>query len=155
MVLLGSKISFGIQYPRGPAGFELSEPESEQNTKTQPRILVVDDEKLLADTTADILRRAGFEAKTASDGFEALEMMATFRPDYLLTDIVMPGMNGAELAMATARMYPPTKILLFSGQAGVADILENSKSKGFEFPLLPKPVHPIKLIERLKALKNR
>ena len=78
MELLGSKISFGIQYPGRPSGFELSEPESEQSTKTQPRILVVDDERLLADTTADILRRAGFEAKTASDGFEALEMMAAF-----------------------------------------------------------------------------
>jgi CheY-like chemotaxis protein len=115
----------------------------------QTRVLVVDDERLLADTTAAILRRTGFNAKTAYDGFGALEMMASFHPDFLLTDIMMPGMNGVELAIAITKIHPATKILLFSGQAGISEILEDSKAKGFEFPLLAKPVHPTKLIERL------
>jgi response regulator RpfG family c-di-GMP phosphodiesterase len=54
---------------------------------------VVDDDRLLADTTAAILRRAGFNAKTAYDGFGALEIAASFHPDRLLTDIMMPGMT--------------------------------------------------------------
>ena len=115
---------------------------------------MVDDERLLADTTAAILRRAGFNAKIAYDGFGALEMATSFHPDYLLTDIMMPGMNGVELAIAMTQMDPATKILLISGQAGIADILEESKGRGFEFPLLAKPVHPSKLIERLRKLKN-
>jgi DNA-binding NtrC family response regulator len=106
---------------------------------------VVDDERLLADTTAAILGRAGFIAKTAYDGFDALEMMASFHPEYLLTDVMMPAMNGAELAIATTKMYPTTKIMLFSGQAGISEILEKSKMEGFEFQLLAKPVHPSKL----------
>lgn len=118
------------------------------------RILVVDDERLLADTTAAILRRAGFDAKIAYEGFDALEMAASFRPDYLLTDIMMPGMNGVELAIAITKLYPTTKILLFSGQAGISGILQQSKERGFEFPLLPKPVHPSRLIEELKTLPN-
>jgi hypothetical protein len=44
--------------------------------------------------------------------------------------------------------------LLFSGQAGITEILEDSKAKGFDFPLLAKPVHPSKLIEGLKSLKD-
>lgn len=118
----------------------------------KPKILVVDDERLLADTTAAILRRAGFLTLAAYDAFSALEGAASFQPDCLLTDIMMPAMNGVELAIALTKMYPATKILLFSGQAGIADILEESRLQGFEFPLLAKPVHPLKLVESLNAL---
>jgi DNA-binding NtrC family response regulator len=67
---------------------------------------------------------------------------------------MMPGMNGVDLAVAIKKMYPGTKILLFSGQAGITDILEGSKAEGFEFPLLAKPVHPSKLLEGLRSLQN-
>jgi CheY-like chemotaxis protein len=127
---------------------------AEARAEARPKILVVDDERLLADTTAAILRHAGFETRIAYDGFVALEVAGSFRPDYILTDIMMPAMNGVELAIAITKMYPVTKILLFSGQAGISEILEQSKAKGFEFPLLAKPVHPAKLIEGLRKLKD-
>lgn len=152
---LGSSFCLGDQYPRHLAYIQVAESEAEGRAATQPKILVVDDERLLADTTAAILRRAGFLAKTAYNGFAALELMASFHPDYLLTDIMMPAMNGVELAIATTKMYPTTKILLFSGQAGISEILEKSKMEGFEFQLLAKPVHPSKLVESLKSLGNR
>ena len=154
MQFLGSSACLGDRPPHYSAGLEISEWGAERPDAAQPRILVVDDERLLADTTAVILRRAGFNTKTAYDGFGALETTATFRPDYLLTDIMMPAMNGIELAIAITKMYPATKIMLFSGQAGINQILEESKEKGFEFPLLAKPVHPSKLIEALKRLGN-
>jgi len=91
---------------------------------------------------------------SAYDGFSAMEIAATFKPDYLLTDIMMPAMNGVELAITLTNMYPAMRILLFSGQAGIADILEESRQMGFEFPLLAKPVHPMKLVESLKALRE-
>jgi CheY-like chemotaxis protein len=131
-----------------------SEGEAEARAEARPKILVVDDERLLADTTAAILRHAGFETRIAYDGFVALEVAGSFRPDYILTDIMMPAMNGVELAIAITKMYPVTKIMLFSGQAGISEILEQSKAKGFEFPLLAKPVHPAKLIEDLRKLKD-
>jgi CheY-like chemotaxis protein len=116
----------------------------------RPRILVVDDEKLIADTCSEILRGAGFEAKTAYDGWAALEMAAEFRPDYLLTDVLMPRMNGVELAIAVSKMMPSVRILLFSGQAGISEILHRGHERGYEFELLAKPIHPVKLIERLQ-----
>lgn len=154
MELRGTAIFLGDPNPRYPSVFYASESEAEGNAKARPKVLVVDDERLLADTTAAILRQAGFDAKTAYDGLGALEMTASFHPDYLLTDIMMPVMNGVELAIAITKMHPATKILLFSGQAGISDILEESRARGFEFPLLSKPVHPSKLIEELTNLKN-
>jgi DNA-binding NarL/FixJ family response regulator len=65
---------------------------------------------------------------------------------------MMPGMNGVELAITITQNYPGTKILLFSGQAGISQILEESMARGFAFPLLAKPVHPSKLVEGLKTL---
>jgi CheY-like chemotaxis protein len=152
--LLGATFCLADRYPRHPPDFQITESEPEPGSVARARILVVDDERLLADTTAAILRRAGFDAKTAYDGFGALEATTSFHPDYLLTDIMMPGMNGVELAIAITKNYPRTKILLFSGQAGIADILEQGRARGFEFPLLAKPVHPSKLIEGLKGLKK-
>lgn len=152
MVLPGSIIYVADQFSRNSFGFLLSKSEADASAAQLRKVLVVDDERLLADTTAAILRRAGFHAKTAYDGFGALEMAASFRPDYLLTDIMMPAMNGVELAIAITKIYPATKILLFSGQAGITDILENSKARGYEFPLLAKPVHPSRLIEGLREL---
>lgn len=150
-----STIYLADEFSGHPSGFQVSESDAESTAARQPRILVVDDERLLADTTAAVLRRAGFNAKTAYDGFTALEMTSSFHPDYLLTDIMMPGMNGVELAITISQMYPATRILLFSGQAGIADILMDSKIKGYEFPLLAKPVHPKRLIEGLRTLKSR
>jgi hypothetical protein len=48
-------------------------------------------------------------------------------------------------------MLPNTKIVLFSGQAGISDIVEEGHAQGYEFPLLAKPVHPLRLIEALKG----
>jgi CheY-like chemotaxis protein len=139
-----------------PAGLRISKPESvnESSEPSQLRVLVVDDERLLAETTAAILNLAGFSTKIAFDGFAALEVARSFRPDLLLSDIMMPEMNGVELAIAITRMYPAIKTLLYSGQTGIAKILEESRAQGFEFPLLAKPVHPSKLIEGLKSLAN-
>jgi CheY-like chemotaxis protein len=116
----------------------------------KPRVLVVDDEKLIADTTCEILRGAGFHAHAAYDGWTALDIAGKLRPDYLLTDVLMPRMNGVELAIAITKMSPATRIVLFSGQAGISEILLKGHAQGYEFDLVAKPIHPLELIERLK-----
>jgi CheY-like chemotaxis protein len=114
------------------------------------RILVVDDQKLIADTLAEILGNVGFDAVAAYDGWEALEVASRFHPDWILSDVLMPRMNGVELAIAIRKNYPMAGILLFSGQAGISGILEEGQRKGYEFELIAKPIHPLKVIERLK-----
>jgi CheY-like chemotaxis protein len=123
---------------------------SENVQRSRPRVLVVDDQRLIADTIAEILEGAGFEVVATYDPWEALEAAAHSRPDHLLSDVLMPKMNGVELAVAIRKMYPSVKILLFSGQAGISEILIDARERGFEFELIPKPIHPLKLIERIK-----
>jgi CheY-like chemotaxis protein len=87
---------------------------------------------------------------SAYDGWEALEIATHFQPDYLLSDVLMPHMNGVDLAIEVRRICPLAKILLFSGQAGISDIVAEGQRRGFEFEMIAKPIHPLKLIERLK-----
>jgi len=116
-----------------------------------PTILVVDDQHLIADTTALVLNGSGFRAVRAYEGDAALRMAIEIKPNYLLTDILMPGMNGVELAIAVRKLLPDTQIVLFSGQAGITDLLRQAKDHGYEFDLLAKPIHPEKLLGHLKA----
>jgi CheY-like chemotaxis protein len=124
---------------------------SREPQKSRPKILVVDDQKLIVDTIAEILEGAGFEVAIACDAWAALELAASFEPERILSDILMPGMNGVEFAIAMRKMYPSVKILLFSGQAGISEILDRAEEQGYKFDVIPKPIHPKKLIERIKA----
>lgn len=124
--------------------------DSTESHHRRPTVLIVDDEKLIVDTMVEILNGAGFEAIGAYDGWAALEQIAHREPDYLLSDVLMPQMNGVELAIAIRKMHPATRIVLFSGQAGISEILLEGQRKGFQFELLAKPIHPLKLIEHLR-----
>jgi CheY-like chemotaxis protein len=121
-----------------------------RNQKRQ-KVLVVDDQRLIADTLAEILSNAGFDAIPAYDGWDALDKVSRFRPHWIITDVLMPNMNGVELAIAIRKNHPQSAILLFSGQAGISDILREGQRQGYQFELIAKPVHPLKLIERLKG----
>jgi CheY-like chemotaxis protein len=118
---------------------------------SRQRVLVVDDQKLIADSLAEILRNEGFEALAVYDGWEAVEAVPRFHPDWLLSDVLMPRMNGVQLAITIRQNYPRVAVLLFSGQAGVSEILQESQQRGYCFELIPKPIHPLKLVERLKG----
>jgi CheY-like chemotaxis protein len=121
-----------------------------ETQRSRPTILVVDDEKLIVDTVVEILQGAGFEVVGAYDGWTALEKITRWRPDYVLSDVLMPQMNGVELAITIQKMHPATRIVLFSGQAGISEILLEGQRQGFEFELIAKPIHPLKLIEHIK-----
>lgn len=128
---------------------------SKKSAANKPSILVVDDQEMIADSLLDILNGAGFRAVAAYDGASALRMAELAQPDYLLTDVVMPVMNGVELAIAIRKKYPATRIVLFSGQVGISDILTEGKQQGYEFELIAKPIHPDKLIDQLKRIQGR
>jgi DNA-binding response OmpR family regulator len=112
----------------------------------RPVVLVVDDESAIAETLAEILSRSGYAALTAYDAEEALESALMTPPDMLITDVVLPGMSGIELAIKMRRMFPDCKTLLFSGQAATVDLLANANGAGHHFNLLHKPIHPRDLL---------
>jgi len=116
----------------------------------RPRVLVVDDETSIADTTTTILSMSGYAAMAAYDGDEALETALVTPPHLLITDVFLPGMNGIELAMTIQRVFPDCQILLFSGQATTVDLLASAGSAGHQFTLLSKPVPPERLLAMVK-----
>ena len=122
----------------------------------RPVVLVVDDESAIADTVVEILCRSGYAATAAYDGNEALETALVTPPELLITDVVLPGMTGIELAITVKRIFQDCKILLFSGQAATSDLMANARSAGHHFTLLTKPIHPKELLSRIAtALKPR
>ena len=120
-------------------------------TSTKPRVLVADDEQVIANTLAIILNQAGFEARAVYSGEKVIEALESFRPDMLISDVIMTGMTGIEAAIAVRKKMPGCKVLLFSGQAATADLLEKARADGHEFEILAKPVHPTDLLAKLRG----
>jgi CheY-like chemotaxis protein len=127
-----------------------------ERTPYRPVVLVVDDESVIAETLSEILSRSGYAAMTAYDANSALEIALLTPPELLVTDVVLPGMSGIELAITIRRIFPDCNVLLFSGQASTEDLLSAARREGHQFTLLSKPVHPIDLLARVQdSLKHR
>jgi CheY-like chemotaxis protein len=119
--------------------------------RDQHVVLVVDDERIIADTLSIILTKSGFSVMTAYDGMSALELADGRAPDLLISDVMMPGMSGIDLAITLTETMPACKVLLFSGQAATVDLLEKSRAAGHEFTALTKPVHPSVLLKHIST----
>ncbi len=120
--------------------------------KAKTRVLVVDNEQMIADTLVLILRQNGYDAIVAYSGEEAVQKALTLRPQVVLTDIIMGKMNGLEAAILIADAVPSCKILLFSGQPATADLLLQAKNAGHSFEVMAKPVHPTVILEQINTL---
>ena len=116
----------------------------------KPKVLVADDERVIADTLAIILTQAGFEAHAVYSGEKAVEVAPEFKPQMLITDVIMPDLNGIDAAIKIRQILPDIKILLFSGQAATADLLEKARAEGHDFEILAKPIHPQDLLNKLR-----
>jgi DNA-binding response OmpR family regulator len=117
----------------------------------KPKILVADDERVIADSLAMILNQSGFEARAVYSGERAVELAAEFKPEMLISDVIMAGLSGIDAAIEIRARFPRVKVLLFSGQAATADLLEKARARGYEFEILSKPVHPQDLLARLRG----
>ena len=117
----------------------------------KPKVLVADDEKVIADTLAIILNQNGYDATAVYTGTSAVDRARETRPDLVISDVIMPDMNGIDAAIKIRSFLPSCKILLFSGQAATADLLEDACKRGHEFEILAKPVHPQDLLQKLRS----
>ena len=97
---------------------------------TKPKILVADDERVIADTLAMILNQSGFQARAVYSGEKALELAPDFKPDMLISDVIMADLNGIDAAIRIRELLPAIKVPLFSGQAATADLLEKAHAQG-------------------------
>jgi DNA-binding NtrC family response regulator len=113
------------------------------------RVLVADDERLIADTLVQILNASGFDAEAAYSGEQAVEMAPFVNPDVLIADVIMGGMNGVDAAIAIKKVLPRCKVILCSGQITSELLVRKGEDQGYRFDLLFKPVHPRFLLDRL------
>jgi CheY-like chemotaxis protein len=119
--------------------------------KKLPMILVVDDEPLVCDTLVQILREEGYEALSVSDGAAAVQLARYARPQIVICDVVMPGLNGIDAAKKIREFLPEAHIILFSGQAAAAGLIERAEIEGHRFEVLAKPIKPDVLLKRVEA----
>jgi CheY-like chemotaxis protein len=148
-----------------PNDAQRKQPEAMEKKTRPKRVLVVDDDPSVADTLTAILRNTGYEAVAAYDGLSGLSQCEDFRPEVVISDLFMPGMNGVELAMVSnyppesrgnshfiRQLYPACRVMLFSGrEASAIDLIEQARQDGYAFELWEKPVHPKELLAKLAA----
>lgn len=115
----------------------------------EPRVLVIDDDRVVADSLAMILSTKGFEVRTAYGGTEGVRLAAEFDPHVVISDVMMPGVDGVDTAVRIHQYLPKCKILLLSGELEAARELMERKFASFE--LLSKPVSPQLLLFKLRS----
>jgi PAS domain S-box-containing protein len=119
-------------------------------------ILVVEDEASVLDVTARILTRLGYRVVTANGAGHARRVLADRSqapPSLMLTDVMMPGMTGPELAERVADDFPEMRILFMSGYPG--DELGRVGLRAADGPFLQKPFTPMELAERIRSVLDR
>jgi len=116
------------------------------------RIFVVDDEVVIATTLATILQRSGFDAVSFTEPLKALDAAREKAPDLLISDVMMPVLSGVDLAIRIKSECPDCKVLLFSGQAATANLLDAARQDGHDFELLSKPIHPSEFLLKVKLV---
>jgi len=115
------------------------------------RIIVIDDEALIAETVVEILKQEGFEATAVSTGLSAIELAKNWSPDIVLSDVIMPGLNGIETGIRIREIAPACRVILFSGQAATVDLLEDARHDGHRFDILAKPIKPERLVSIIRS----
>lgn len=119
------------------------------------KILVIDDETLVADSLVQILTMYGYEAAAAYDPQQAAEWLSTHPCDIVISDVVFNGqMSGIDLAIQLRNALPSAKVLLMSGNNSTSDLLAIAQKQGHSFDILAKPVHPSVILDRLKAFSD-
>jgi YesN/AraC family two-component response regulator len=117
------------------------------------KVLVVDDDHLVADTLALIFEKSGFTAKTAYSAEQGLECSREFSPNLLLCDVTMPGRDGLSLVNDVTRELPACRILVLTGfYSNLKNVREQASKLHRPLGILTKPCQPSELLREAAAL---
>ena len=147
-----------LKVTRGPAARLLERNQNQawgamaEEIKT---VLIADDEPTVANTLRMILESAGYRTIVAHDGHEAARLIREAGPDAVLLDVILPRIDGVEVAIQACRTAPNCKVVLFSGRPDAADLLAAARVRGYSFEILAKPARPQELLEKLRDVLVR
>ena len=117
------------------------------------RVLVVDDDEAVRGSVAELLEAEKCRVGTAADGQAALTKLAQEPFDILLSDVVMPGMDGYELFQQVKQTYPGVHVILMTAFYHDRDhVIKRSRLKGLEGVLFKKPVEPSRLLQMIATM---
>jgi DNA-binding response OmpR family regulator len=116
------------------------------------KILIVDDEPKVAETLDLIFSTRGYEVRAAFSAEQAIEILAGWKPELAIVDVMLPQMNGIEFGIALKSNYPDCVLLLLSGHPGTVDLLEGAREQGHNFDILAKPLHPAFILDTVSSL---
>jgi DNA-binding response OmpR family regulator len=131
------------------------EPSTTGQATAAPRVLAVDDEPDVREILQRYLTKQGFEVRTARDARETLDIMRDWRPDVLLLDIIMPGMDGIDLCIQIRAdpRFATIPVLFLTGRGSVEDRIHGFEAGGDDY--LAKPFDLRELTLRVRALLRR
>jgi len=154
---LGSGTTFRIYLPlmRGEMPATQKKDDPAKTYGGSETILVVDDDRSIRNLVVDTLESFGYTLIGASSGEEALKLMAAWNGPVhlLLTDVIMPGLNGKELAQRVARKFPSIPILYMSGYSGDVIAHQGLLDAGVEY--LQKPLTPSRLLRKVREVLDQ
>lgn len=119
----------------------------------RPRILVADDERIIADCLAMILDQNGYESVSVYGGRLAVEKARHWRPNLFVSDVSMPELDGIQAGIEICAIVPDCRVLLFSGDPGSQILVREAGKKGHRFEFLQKPISPLDLLRRVRHLR--
>src|SRR5437667_66546 len=122
--------------------------------KRKKRVLAIDDEPAMTEWLKILLEHAGYEVKTALIGTRGEELFKTWRPDSVITDVMLPDVDGIELVRKFKQIDPEAEVIVITGQGNIPRSVEAVKAGAFDF--LEKPVDAERLLDKLKkAIKQK
>jgi CheY-like chemotaxis protein len=120
---------------------------------TMQRVLVVDDDRLVADTLALIFEKNGFDAKAAYSADEALLCAREFVPHLLLCDVTMPGRDGLALALDITHEFPDCRVIVLTGfYSNLTSVREQANKMSMPMGILTKPCQPAELLRHVNDM---
>jgi len=153
----GIGTTFKIYLPRveGEASPSVKDDRPEDMRGGSETVLLVEDEDIVRNLCVRILERLGYKVLQARNGAEAIVLAQGYgdRIDLLLTDVVMPGMNGAELARQLVLHHPEGKVLFTSGYTDDAIVRHGILKEGVSF--IGKPYTPSALVKKVRGVLDR
>ena len=114
----------------------------------QTLIMIVDDDAALGEMLSIVLNSSGFETVTCQDGLRAVEMFPTLHPDLVLLDIMLPGLDGVQVAHRI-RQTANTPIIMLTAKSDTTDVVKGLEAGADDY--VAKPFEVVELMARIKA----